>query len=236
MTDVVILFPYHGHAPRDVVLQNYSLAVFMNPGVPVVPLLREGEAFLPGTVDVRDFPSPYADEDPWKSADDITLRWIRGGPTVEADRYIVYEWDVYSTTSVRRFYAPVWDADLACFAPQYIARNPDWFWFCDLPLLPPELASFACGLAPWACVLLSARAASLMAHGPLIPGVISELRAGTLARHAGLKISPMEYAKGMISFREDRIRVTGAAGVYHPVKVAMDPPPPPPRRPRPWIR
>jgi len=224
MHEYALLFPYHSGAPRAALLQNFERARRFNPGAPIVPLIHDGEPVFPGTIDVREQPSPFVTDDKWRSCDSMVYRWFQRRQ-LDARRYILYEWDMFSSVSVPEFYRSVWDADVAAVAPQTPEANPGWCWFQEIPALG-KLAPFAAGLAPWAGVLLSARALQALSEAPPIPEVFCELRAGTLARAAGFEISPMPFARGIIDSHPDLIRFSDAPGIYHPIKWVVQPPAP----------
>lgn len=218
MIDVCILFMYYGNAHREALLQNWNQMMIHNPGVAVVPLLQDGEPSLPNTVDVRGFPTyGWITENGHRSCDTMVYRWFLNR-SFDAERYIVYEWDTFATTSVRDFYRPVWDADVACLEYADPAILPDWPWFHETPLLPEELRPKAAGLAPFACSMFSHRALLKMVAAPLIADVFAELRVGTMVNWAGMQVCPMEYARRRISWHPDFIRVSPAPNIYHPVK------------------
>jgi len=216
--DLCALFLYHGGAPREALLQNWQRLITFNHGVPVVPLLQDGDPVLPWTVDVRAFPSyGWVTENGHRSCDTMAYRWFLNR-RFDAERYVVYEWDTFATTSLRKFYAPVWDADVACRVPIDFAIRPDWYWFREVPLLPEDAQPYAAGLAPFACSMFSHQALHRMVETPIIPDVFSELRSGTMARRAGLTVTPILYAEGQVSWNEDLIKVSRVASLYHPVK------------------
>jgi hypothetical protein len=230
--EYALLFPYHSGAPRSVLLQNFERARKFNRHAPLIPLIHDGEPVLPGTIDVRAYPTRYVTDDKWRSCDSIIYRWF-SERKLDAKRYIIYEWDMYGSQSVPEFYESVWNVDVACVAPQTPHVNPSWYWFREVSRLG-ELAPFAAGLAPWAGVLLSARALRAMCEGPFLPDVACELRAGTLANHAGFEITAMAFAEGLISYHARRIQLSSRPGLYHPIKHVVrneDAPLPAPRVP-----
>lgn len=217
MTDVCVLFLYHGGAPQDALLQNWNRLRAYNPGVTVVPLLQDGEPTLPDTVNLRAFPTyGWVIDNGHRSCDTMVYRWFLNRQ-FDAERYIVYEWDTFATTSIRDFYRPVWDADVACMEHEDPAVQ-EWSLFSEIPLLPEGLRPKAAGLAPFACSMFSHRALLKMLEAPLIADVFSELRAGTMANWAGQQVTPMPYARRRVSWHEDFIRVSPAPSLYHPVK------------------
>lgn len=223
MTDVCILFMYYDGAPHEALLQNWNRMKAYNTGEVVVPLIHDGKPTFPETIDLRTFPTyGWVTENGHRSCDTMIYRWFLNRQ-FDAERYVVYEWDTFATTSVREFYRPVWDAEVACRAPVEPVARPDWPFFQDIPSLPEALQSFAAGLAPLAATMFSHKALERMMACPLIPDAFAELRSGTMASWAGLTVSPMLYAKGKVSWHEDFINVSPAPSLYHPVKKVLRP-------------
>ncbi len=237
MKDIAILFLYHSGAPEAALAQNWGRLLEMNPGVPVVPIVHDGTPVLPGTVDVRGFPEYGWDTaDKWKSCDTAVYRWFLNRRT-EAERYAVIEWDTWSNCSVRDFYARVWDSDAAC-VKKFVPRDrvpgrpwrrtpgqplviPDWPWFRETPDLPEELVPHAMGMTPFACTMFSHRGLERMLECPVIEDVHAELRAGTMARWAGLEVAEMRWAARSVSWCGSLMSVSRDPGIYHPVKKVL---------------
>jgi hypothetical protein len=71
---------------------------------------------------------------------------------------------------------------------------------------------------PFSGTMFSAAALEAICCGPILPTPFCELRVGTLARHAGLRLTPMPFAKPFISWTPQEIHLSEAPGIYHPVK------------------
>ena len=223
MHEYAILFTYHGGARSDVLAQNLDRLRRFNPDVPIIPLIHDGARTVEGSVDLSRAPCPWDTTDKWRSCDTMIYRWFPDR-SVRAERYVLCEWDTYSTTSIRDFYAPVWDAEVAAVDAFTRDENPDWLFFREIPLLG-ALAPFASAVVPFSGTLFSAAALEAICAGPILRAPFCELRIATLARHAGLKLTPMPFAKSFISWNPYEIRVSEAPGVYHPVKEIVRAPP-----------
>ncbi len=224
MHEYAILFPYHGHAPQEAVAQNLERLRRFNAGVPIIPLIHDGAPTVEGSIDVsRMPPGPWDTTDKWRSCDTMIYRWFPQR-SIHAERYVLCEWDTYSTTSIRDFYAPVWGADVAAVEAFTHAEKPDWWFFREIPLLG-DLAPHAGAVVPLSGTLFSAAALEAICDGPILASPFCELRVGTLARHAGLRLTSMPFARGFISWHPSEIHVSEAPGVYHPVKEVVTAPP-----------
>jgi hypothetical protein len=220
MHDHAILFAYYGGAQREALEQNLDRLRRFNAGVPIIPLIHDGTPTVEGSVDLSRAPCPWDTTDKWRSCDTMIYRWFPRR-SVHAKRYVLCEWDTYSTTSVREFYAPVWDADVAAVDAFTHAERPDWWFFREIPLLG-KLAPFAGAVVPFSGTMFSAAALEAICRGPILPTPFCELRVGTLARHAGLRLTPMPFAKPFISWTPHEIRLSEAPGIYHPVKQLVE--------------
>ncbi len=149
----------------------------------------------------------------------MLYRWFRHGG-LRARRYIYLEWDALTTAPVRDFYAEVWDRDAAGSTAVLVERDPGWYWFRQADRLPPHLRPKAGGIVPLNGVLLSHRALAAVAGGEIPPGVFSELRLGTLLRHAGFEMGELPGPKrAMNSFDRGLVAFdAGRPGIYHPIK------------------
>jgi len=223
MHDHAILFTYYGGAPREVVAQNLDRLRRFNADFPIIPLVHDGALTIEGSVDLSRVPCPWDTADKWRSCDTMIYRWFPDR-IVRAKRYILCEWDTYSTTSIREFYAPVWDADVAAVDAFAQGERPDWWFFREIPLLG-ALAPFAGAVVPLSGTLFSEAALQAICSGPILPAPFCELRVGTLALHAGLKLTSMPFAKPFISWTAQEIRLSEAPGIYHPVKELVAPAP-----------
>ncbi len=216
MHEYAILFSYYAGAPRAPLAANLARLRRLNPGAPIIPLIHDGDPFVDGSVDVRGYPCPWDTTDTWASCDTMIYRWFPSRE-IHARRYIVCEWDTFATTSMPEFYAGAWDADVGVVNVVTRESNPDWLWFRQIPFLG-EMADYAMGLFPFSGTLLSFAALQAICSAPVIEDVFCELRLGTMANWAGLPLTPMPFARDMISYDAGLIRLSDAPGIYHPVK------------------
>jgi hypothetical protein len=214
--EYAILFAYYGSVPKDVLFQNLERLRFFNPGAPIVPLIHDGEPLLDGTVDVRCYPCPWKTEDKWRSCDTMLYRWFPRR-AVFAKRFILCEWDTYSRMSIPEFYADVWDADIAATEAFRREQEPGWGWFNEVGRLG-ELASCASGVVPFSGTLFSSAALEAVSRGPVLGDVFCELRVATLATFAGLRLTPMPFARNFLWHMPPSARPEEVIGIFHPIK------------------
>lgn len=217
---LTILFQYYQNDPLT--RQRLAGLARRNPGVPIVPITADATDLLPGTFNAAGVPGLPADH-PWAGADLGLYAWFRHGrtPATTADRYAVAEYDVLYTVPLAEFYRPVWHADLAAAQLFFAGPHHHWNWFAEcVPRLPPALRPFAAGCVPLAGTLLSHRALTAAAAGPVPAGVFCECRLATLVNAAGGEMVEFPYAhKVAFSWRPEFIRLDRPAPAYHPVKV-----------------
>lgn len=215
MLECCILFLHHQDDPTT--RAHLDLLRRLNP-YPVVAISEEAVAPLPGSFDVARPEWGYAGST-WFNADLPMCRWYNHGG-LRAERYVLTEWDTHASLPVREFFDEVWDADAAARCVKIPEVDPHWNWYSELGRLPPELRPFAAGFLPLGCALISDRALGALAATAQFPEVYSELRIGTLLRHAGFTLTPLprhrastvDWLPDLIQFDPDR------PAIYHPVK------------------
>lgn len=238
MHEVAILFSYYERR-REVVENNYRCLLRDNPGVPVVPLVLDAPAWLSGTVDVNGLESVWVRKDEigdaheklddgrwrswlWSHGDQLFWRYLRSPARVEAERYILFEWDVHSRrVPVREFYAPVWEAELAGGRVLTWPKDWDWCWW-DRAAVNFYGGGCVRGVVPFCGLLLSRRAAlaaALTSPPPVLRAAFLELYAPTLL-HAFHGIEIAEFAPAMrrgFGTYGDPISDDRKPGIFHPV-------------------
>lgn len=210
--------------------QNLASFRQNNPAVPVIPI-STGPA-LPGGVSLADSPEAYEiwqrhTRQPGLAArsTDVAIylwhRYLRG--TIDADRWVIVEWDAYCNQSVQEFFGPVWKYLLSGPSVRWPNREPEWFWFKTKNSLPQHLHPWAVGIVPFCFILVDAGLLSrVVANVPWdhLGNCNSELRFATLCNslggspvanpNAGPNITwqPLYLAS---NFRE-------VPGMWHPIK------------------
>lgn len=225
--DLAVIFSYH--KVDDVTLRNLQVFKDNNPDIPVILVSNGGET-MPCSLNTKNLlkgawakyryharfmkvrhirylwhllkngtPKEYY----WSNADlPIYIAYDASREQVQADRYIHLEWDCYCNVDLREFYKEVWNADLGARHVIDPASDPDWVFFGEKysQTYPSKAAANVCGAAPFAGVLLSDRALSLICE-ELKNDVgwrttFCELRLGTLAKLLNLDIQELpEYKK-----------------------------------------
>lgn len=212
--ELCILFLHH----RDDELSRFHLNLIRehNPGTPVVSLtFVDG---LQGAIRVGDWAWPVHDE--WFSNEVMVYSWY-ARKNLEAERYVIFDYDTLVLEAVESFYAQVWDSDVACARPVLYENEPDWYWFgpdfvsADLKDFRGRLA----GMVPASGSFFSDRALSAMvslASDRTFSELFCECRLGTLARIAGFQIEPIRHdAERFLNWTE--VSPVGK-GIWHPVK------------------
>jgi hypothetical protein len=206
----VVIFGHH----RDCAVTKHNLALLRKNLFPVIPVHFQGQGHLEGSAELGSVGNP------WAEGDQFLIRWFRNRP-FDAERYLYLEWDCWCSLPIPEWFQEVWDADVS--TPRLLTprEHPDWYWFSQVPALPPEFRPHACGMAILNGIMLSHRALEAVASMPLPQGIFSELRIGTMAQAAGFKpvAWPAEKDRTNRYFQNGSITFNPAVpGLYHPVK------------------
>ncbi|HEU5116039.1 MAG TPA: hypothetical protein VFT74_05115 [Isosphaeraceae bacterium] len=223
MLECCILFVHYRDDPTT--RAHLDLMRRLNP-YPVVAVCNAAPEYVDGALDVARLTSEWSGEHPWGGADTILYRWfLHGG--LRAERYVFLEWDTLATMPVREFYDEVWDADAAGAVAKRIERDPDWFWFHQIGLLPEALRPHAGGLLPLNGTLLSHRALAAITASPIPPNIFCELRLGTVLRACGFTLTELPEPKRRMNSYDSRLITFDAnrPGIYHPIKGRILPAP-----------
>lgn len=207
MQDCCILFLYH--CADKVTYQHLQLIKKHNPGVPVV-LLSDAKDKIPGTIEVD---GRWEMKNAWRNIDAEVYNWYEGHRSVQAERYIILEWDCLCTTSVRSFYKSVWDCDLA--AAEIRTMGDGWHWFKEYDRVDPLTP---CGVVPFAGSLISNRLLQKISEGPVFQDVFCELRLGSLAVSHNAKFGLTPDRDKFLSAVTKEVDDCIGPGIYHAVK------------------
>jgi hypothetical protein len=204
---LTILFTYYDPA-CPVTRVHWALLRHHNPGVPVVPLVANGApAYLPGTVDVGVI------ADPMYNVDRFPVRWWASPHRIESERVAVVESDCLVAMPLIDWYAPAWGADVAAAVVATPDSAPGWEWWPGVAHVPREHQA---GVMPSGVVLYSPRALDALAATDL--RCMAEVRIGTAARLAGLRLAEVPGMRQTVHCRPELIQLSSSPGVYHPVK------------------
>jgi hypothetical protein len=216
--DVCLLFLHH--KSDDLTRHNLASIRHHNPDVPVVPIhCRDGNPCdpLPDSIEV---PCTFKRGANWQSADAIIYEWFRGPHVVQAERYIVLEWDTHATQHVRECYKDVWDKDAAGVNVMLRGRD-SYSWFdTQTQFLPRDWWPHVAALSPLCGVMLSHRALADLAAEPLVDGVYCEVRIGTMLHWCGYPLTSLaERGRTLEWIPSSQSRVIDPVpGIYHPVR------------------
>jgi hypothetical protein len=141
MQPFAVLFLYH--RSDSVSLKHLELLRSGADGAPVVPLTDGGS--IDGGIDVSQMPTHCATANKWATVDTVIYRWF-ATRQLEADRYIVVEWDCFLRGKVEEFYRPVWDEPFCAKSIQWLGRGDRWTWFSKSKHLFDPMDNF--GAAP----------------------------------------------------------------------------------------
>ena len=217
--EYAILFLYHKkHDP--VTWKHYALTLHHNPGVPVVPICQNGPDELPGTVDVKDFPSKWDTDNIYYYPDTLLYRWFENR-TISARKYVLAEYDVLPELPYPEFLADVWDAPVA--AHKYFTYEwwPKWNWFeydeaCGN--VPHYLWSYRAAICPFGFMLLRHDALETIVANAAPWRMFCEARIATTCRHMGIPVSTMKNTAETVGYRQKDLRRQAVPSVYHPIK------------------
>jgi hypothetical protein len=213
--DLCILFIHH--SDDELTRFHADLIRTNNPTAHFVPLtFSKG---LAGAVSPGKF---FPGEWPSRNTDNLIYAWSWSCDYVLAKRYVVLEYDTLCTVPICDFYRAVWNEPLAAAASVTLEKNPDWWWFREIPDFRPFGNTLA-GIIPLSGLFLSNEALTSLAElarNPLYWPLFCECRVGTMARAAGY--SPVRISPDAADFLTWQPRVPSRPGIWHPVKSKQD--------------
>jgi len=147
MLEYCAVYPYIpvGKTNQLIVEQNYLSHVRWNPDSIIVPISICRRAWLPGTIFVDELlPSSIHGRkiDFIPLFDHLFFAYLRSDYRVEANKYILLDWDTYSDgVSLRQFLDPVWDSDLGGASLHHCTQER-FFWCGDWASCIPDIYYF----------------------------------------------------------------------------------------------
>ncbi len=180
-----VLFLYH--KCDKLTLSHFEKLKESNPHIKIIPLTDSVSEYLPGTVDVNQFPSSWPTSCKWRNIDVTVYRWFEHRE-FDAEKYLFLEHDCLCTVDLVKLYESVWDSDVTVANYFSIAENPHWYYFRkrELARLPKEDLPYASGVSPFMGAMFS-HSALKKYLSQVVPGdIFCELRLGTTIRKAGL--------------------------------------------------
>jgi len=215
--DLCVLFLYH--KCDELTRFNLQSLREFNPTAFILPLTDSVPELLPGSIDVGRLPSFCDEASKWRGIDATLYRWFKHR-TINARRYLIFEYDCLCTVSISDYYAEVWDADVA--GVEFFKRqdNPRWRWFVDDELnnIPWEDRSYAAGIVPFACTMFSHAALDKIVANVYRHDIFCELRLGTTVNKLGLKFQRLPVTKRSTICWHGYSWQTNRPGIFHAIK------------------
>lgn len=217
MKELCVLFHYH--KIDALTRQHFDLLKLHNPEAEIIPVTSSVSEYLPGSVDVDDFPSKWDTRNKWRAIDTTFYLWFLNRQ-LSAERYIIMEYDCRCTLPLKEAYGEVWDAQVSCRSFYTPENKPGWGWFSkqEVNKLDPSDRPYIAGVVPYACSFFSHAATERMIESLTAHDVFCELRMGTAIRKAGLTVSPFPPALKQGVYSDTHPFDLSQPGVYHPVK------------------
>jgi hypothetical protein len=225
-----ILFLHHDASA--VTRNNLASVRRHNPRATVVTI--SAGAPLPGGYRLADTAKIHRRHlaDPQRSSDWLVCSWfVQRRETCR--KWWIIEWDTYCTTSVRSYYAPVWDFAFVASSVRLPYREIEWSWFPQISSMPKKFRPYAVGAIPFIYLLAepALRAICVTLLATPFAGVNSELRFCTVANYCGFPpcgySPPCDYITWWALPKIPREKA-----IFHPVKHLVKPAAGPARRRR----
>jgi hypothetical protein len=218
--EYIILFLYHKRND-PVTWKHYGLMKHFNPKVPIIPIIDGGVNELPGTVDVKDFPSKWYTDNLYFYPDTLLYRWFENRQ-ISAKRYVMIEYDAYCELSFPEFLKDVWDKPVACHKYFTYEWWPDWYWFqYDMSNwnIPEYLQGDLAAISPFGFILFQHDALATIVANAIPYRMFCETRIATACRKMDIPVSIMKNAENTIGYRECDLIKAPYPAIYHPVKL-----------------
>jgi hypothetical protein len=215
--DLCILFFFH----KSDELTKVHLASLCksNPTAAIVPVTDSVPDLLPCSIDVSQFPSSWVKAHKWRSIDTTLYRWFENR-TLNADHYLILEYDCLCTVDLKQHYAEVMKADVA--GVDFFKRNdnPRWKWFMqnELNKIPEKDRIYAAGVVPLTCTMFSHDALEKIVSNAYRHDVFCELRLGTIINKLGLKFERMPSLKRSTICWHSYSWQANRSGLFHSIK------------------
>ena len=207
MNELCILFL--NHANDRITQKHLALIKEKHPSVPVVPL-----TFGRGVAGSIQVPAklPLIDRTEWRNCDQLVYHWFRSPEKIDAQRYLILEWDCLCSAAAVDFFSEAWDK------PATGARI-----LCGPATIPAAWGNttgvkfFA--ISPINGILLSKlalAAISELAQNPIYGHLISDARIGSLLALSGFE--PVKSFSGIEGYNSPSLKTPIGAGFWHSVK------------------
>lgn len=217
--EYAILFLYHKqHDPLT--WKHFSLMQHFNPDVPIIPIIDDGIDELPGTVDVKDFPSKWYTENLYYYPDTLLYRWFENRQ-INAKRYVMVEYDVLCEVSFPEFLKDVWNKPVACHKYFTYEWWPNWDWFLydeAYGNIPEYLHEYLAAITPFGFILFQHDALATIVANAVPYKMFCETRVATACRRMNIPVSIIENAQQTIDYKQNSLVKAPYPAIYHPVK------------------
>ena len=218
--DTCVLFLHH--LDDDITRRHFDLICQHNPLAAVVPLCWQGSSHLQESIEVA---LPSMDEGPrplWRNCDRMIYNWFQSINRINADRYIIIEWDTLVSQPFSEFYSPAaWNSRFAAafvHRPQEIP-DPYWWWYELSDFQWQALGPFIRGLIPISGVLIERLLLESMSEASklsVFSGIFCEARIATLAAYCG--VEPIELRPNAAAWIQSKDVTPKGPGVWHRVR------------------
>jgi hypothetical protein len=210
-----VLFLYH--RADTVTLKHLEAFRRGAEGAPVVALTDGGEP-IDGSFDVSQIPTHCVTKDKWATVDTVVYRWF-AARTLEAERYIIVEWDCLLQGTVKEFYQPVWHESFCGKSIHWLGRGDRWTWFDKSKHLFDPMDNF--GAAPLAGVMVDHPAldaiTEIVERDERFFNLYCENRIATAAALSGIPLA--DYPQAARKLTVHRLRhIPVGRGIFHKVK------------------
>jgi hypothetical protein len=218
--EYAILFLYHKRND-PLTWKHFALMQHFNPDVPIIPIIDNGIDELPGTVDVKDFPSKWYTDSLYYYPDTLLYRWFENRE-INAKRYVMVEYDVYCETSFPIFLKNVWNKPVACHKYFPYPWWPQWYWFqydYQNNNIPEYLQDHLAAICPFGFILFQHEALETIVANAIPYKMFCETRVATTCRKMEIPVSIMGNTTKTVSYRQCDLKRVPYSAIYHPVKV-----------------
>lgn len=190
--------------------ENRRSFIEYNPGVEVITIMNPFEN----------------SNEAWLNSDLTVFLWYRDNcDKIQAERFLLLEWDCWCDINLKEYYSRVWDLDVVAPMTLYPERD-GWHWFKTLDKMPVHARLYATGIVPFCGILVSEKAMNEICTEilkPIYNGLIGELRFPTIATMLGFAPVPNPVCSRNITWKLTIPFDQHYKGLHHPRKTLPSP-------------